>query len=92
VTCNRVRITLSKGILKREIVMSIIRSKILSDIETWCLAMSVSHDAFGRRSVGDNKLLIRLRRGEGTTLTRIEEVYAYMTSERQRRLAISEAA
>ncbi len=60
--------------------MSPIRLKILSDIETFCVDTDTSHDAFGRRSVGDNHLLARLRRGEGTTLTRIERLYVFMAA------------
>lgn len=65
--------------------MSEIRQQILHNIDSFCSEVGISHDAFSRRSTGDNKAVSKLRSGTGVTLTRLEVIERYIASERRRR-------
>lgn len=66
-----------------------IRANVLASIETFCRETGMSYDAFGRRALGDNRLVTQIRTGRGTTLTRLEQIEDFMSAERARRRLVA---
>jgi hypothetical protein len=49
-------------------------SKLLSEIETFCRRNALAESTFGRQSVNDGKLCVRLRSGKNVTLETAEKI------------------
>ncbi len=59
-----------------------IRLLVIRTVEEYCAEFSVSADALGRLSLGDPKIVPRLRTGKNVTLHRIEGLLAFIDGER----------
>lgn len=55
-----------------------IKAKLLSDCETFIEESGIGATDFGRAACAYPNLMTRLRRGDGITVDKADEVYAYM--------------
>lgn len=59
-----------------------IKTKLKADCEAFITETGIGATEFGRASCGYANLMTRLRRDEGITVDKADEVYAYMKKER----------
>ena len=70
------------------------RDKLISDIEAFLAQYDMGPTLFGRMSVNDGALLIKLRRGSDITTERADRIYLFMRDHEKkvRRRASAHAA
>ncbi len=62
--------------------MGAFRALLLTQIGEFLDESGMTASALGREAVGDNKLVTRIRGGEGITLSTIERVEGFMSARR----------
>ena len=58
----------------------ITRHQIMHDVEAFLARTGMHQTTFGMRSVGDFKLVTRLRNGKDIMLSRLEKMYRFMAA------------